>query len=289
MPRNSYEFTNKKIGLSKPGDVFKMMNYDMTINVLDMYKICGLRKNDAADRDALVSTLIDSGITGVNPDTGEPLPKKYTFMDLEVFLLWQFLIGNIPKYRFYEGMTISPSFKSATPKKFRKRCEGFILDQTRFDEYQVLDRIKKLINDFKYPFAWAELADNFVNGSPRKRFEIMRSFLFNARKDLVREDIHNVIKQEDCGHIFGYYENPAKGRRGTSECISTEAFLPCLIDKTRYKLRYYCGVSTQTIEDVLLHDKERHAKYARQLNSDTFVLPFFTGSYAEKIVSIISR
>lgn len=287
--RAKSEFTAKKIGLSKQGDIFKMMNYDMLINVLDFYTMCGLKKSDPADRDALVGTLIDSGITSTDPETGKVLPKRYTFMDLEIFLLWEYLIGNIPKYRFYEGMTIVPSFGLPTPKKFRNRRDGFITDGSRFDEYQVLDRIKKLLMDFKYPFAWAELAANFVRCSPKKRYEIMRSFLFNARKDLIREDLHGIIKQEDCDKISGYFDDLTGSSSGRSRCISTNAFLPCLVDKTRYKLRYYCGVSTQTIEDVLLHDKERHAKYARQLNSDTFVLPFFTGSYAEKIVSIIAR
>ena len=289
MERERFEFTNKKIGLSKPGDVFKIMNYDMPIDVLSFYDMCNLKKSNPADREALISTLLESGITGRNPETGGILPKRYTFIDLEIFLLWEFLIGNIPKYRFYEGMTIAPSYKSDTPKKFRQYREGFTVDSSRFDEYQLVDRLKKIIGDFRYQFVWSELASNFIRCHPKKRYDIMKSILFSARKDLIREDLHNVIKQKDTGHIVGYYEDITNLSISRSSCIPTEAFLMCLIDKTRYKLRYYCGVSSQTIEDILLHDRKRHGRFARQLNSDTFVLPFFTGSYAEKLVSIIAK
>jgi hypothetical protein len=264
---------------------------EMPIDVNHLYGITNLNKLDPADREALVGALVECGVTPVDPETGKVLPKRYTFMDIEIFLLWEFLIGNVSRYRFYEGFTIRPEYNENEPKRFQKYRDNFAIRRDRFDEYNLIERIRKLLGDLEMQFVWRELAINFVRRDPVKRNEILRSFLLSARRRLKRADFDKLIKAKDDGHIYSFYENigydTSKSKiRGNA--LSVPAILPFLIDKTRYRLKYVCGFSNQTIEDIVHGDRERHDEMAEKLNNNSFVLPFFTGPYAEKLTKLVT-
>lgn len=281
-------FTSKQLGLSGSGDISRTMSLDMPIDATHLYDITKLSKMDTADREALVGALVESGITQLDPETGKTVPKRYTFIDIEILLLWEFLIGNIPKYRFYENMTIVPEYKKSTPKKFQHYRDNFAIDPSRFDEYLLMDKFRELYGDLEFQFVWRELASNFVKRDPFRRYEIMKSILMNIRHKPIRKDLVNIIRKEDDKKVMEYHFNIHGKGKERGRLLSASALLPCLIDKTRYKLKYVCGLMPATIEDILRIDPDRNAEYAKKLNSDTFALPFFTGPYAEKLVKLIT-